>query len=86
LFQRLRGRGEADSEKSGQGEESALDHRRQFSAKPGQAPAKSRKGDPLNDGLLLEKLDFVMKVGAISKSGLTKDPVSVLEQASPETR
>lgn len=37
------------------------------------------KGDPLKDIGVLEKLDFVMKGGAIYKNGLTKDPLNVIE-------
>jgi imidazolonepropionase-like amidohydrolase len=37
------------------------------------------KGDPLKDISVLEKLDFVMKGGAIYKNGLTSDPVKVIE-------
>jgi imidazolonepropionase-like amidohydrolase len=37
------------------------------------------KGDPLKDISVLEKLDFVMKGGAIYKNGLTNDPVTVIE-------
>lgn len=37
------------------------------------------KGDPLKDISVLEKLDFVMKGGAIYKNALTSDPVTVIE-------
>jgi len=36
-------------------------------------------GDPLKDISVLEKVDFVMKGGAIYKNGLTRDPVNVIE-------
>lgn len=37
------------------------------------------KGDPLKNITVLEKLDFVMKGGAIYKNALTTDPVTVIE-------
>jgi imidazolonepropionase-like amidohydrolase len=37
------------------------------------------KGDPLKNVAVLEKVDFVMKGGAIYKNGLTSDPVSAVE-------
>ncbi len=37
------------------------------------------KGDPLKEINVLEKIDFVMKGGAIYKNGLTSDPVNVME-------
>lgn len=37
------------------------------------------KGDPLKEIAVLEKIDFVMKGGAIYKNGLTSDPVFVIE-------
>ena len=37
------------------------------------------KGDPLKDVSVLEKLDFVMKGGAVYKNSLTSDPVTVIE-------
>lgn len=37
------------------------------------------KGDPLKDVTVLEKVDFVMKGGAIYKNGLTNHPVSAIE-------
>lgn len=37
------------------------------------------KGDPLKNVTVLEKVDFVMKGGAIYKNGLTSDPVAAIE-------
>ncbi len=37
------------------------------------------KGDPLKDVAVLEKVDFVMKGGAIYKNGLTSDPVAPID-------
>jgi len=37
------------------------------------------KGDPLKNVSILEKLDFVMKGGALYKNSLTSDPVTVIE-------
>lgn len=37
------------------------------------------KGDPIKNVAVLEKVDFVMKGGAIYKNGLTSDPVAVIE-------